>query len=296
MAGLTGMASIAAGAWMGLVTLLIGAMPAILAAGAAMSVLYGAYKLFSNDNASFGVGGKFAGGLDNGGGVTISSKASNDNAPKRSAIVGNESNRAMQLFQEAGYTREQAAGWTANMMAESGGAPTVRGDGGAASGLFQWHADRVQKIMEKTGIDVRSASFDDQIKAAIAEASYRDANKDGMTDEDKIKATNDPHAAASYISKYFEVAAGKYGYENEALIRGQAAVQIASSSPLSYASAAQPLSAGGGGGNKSNSFSVGAINVHSNASDPKEVSRHVVEQLNKQFGHAMASADNGVAY
>ena len=76
---------------------------------------------------------------------------------------------AMDFYMSQGYTRAQAAGIVANEQRESGGDPAARGDGGRASGLYQWHPDRVKAIKDATGIDVTTASAEDQRRAAIWE-------------------------------------------------------------------------------------------------------------------------------
>jgi len=58
---------------------------------------------------------------------------------------------------------------------ESGFNPRTIGDSGAAHGSFQWHMDRVNKILAAAGIDVGTASHLDQLKAAKWEGEHGDA-------------------------------------------------------------------------------------------------------------------------
>ncbi|MGV1793849.1 phage tail tip lysozyme [Rhizobium sp. A37_96] len=74
----------------------------------------------------------------------------------------------------AGMSRENAITWAAATMgAESGYGHDQRGDyvngRATAFGSAQWHMPRVRDILKGTGIDVRSASMDDQTKAMIWE-------------------------------------------------------------------------------------------------------------------------------
>jgi hypothetical protein len=50
--------------------------------------------------------------------------------------------RAYAFYSSRGYQPHQAAALAANAQAESGGVTTIKGDGGKAVGIFQWHPDR----------------------------------------------------------------------------------------------------------------------------------------------------------
>jgi Phage tail lysozyme len=67
-----------------------------------------------------------------------------------------------------------AGAMVATEQGESGFNPRNIGDSGAAHGSFQWHMDRVNKILAATGIDVRTASHLDQLKAAKWEGEHGD--------------------------------------------------------------------------------------------------------------------------
>lgn len=70
---------------------------------------------------------------------------------------------ALNYFVGKGYTREQSAGIVGNLHGESGLSTTIVGDGGKAVGLAQWHPDR-QNIFKKIfGIDIRNATFEQQL-------------------------------------------------------------------------------------------------------------------------------------
>lgn len=76
---------------------------------------------------------------------------------------------ARAFWESKGLTPEQAAGMAAQEIAESGGNPGARGDGGAAMGLYQWHSDRRNRILAGSGIDVTKASVEQQREAAYWE-------------------------------------------------------------------------------------------------------------------------------
>lgn len=92
--------------------------------------------------------------------------------------------KALAFFQSQGFSRSAALGILGNLQQESGLDASRVGDSGAAFGLAQWHKDRADDIQKRFGIDVRKASFDDQLRAVALEmASGGDsgARKAGAT-------------------------------------------------------------------------------------------------------------------
>lgn len=73
--------------------------------------------------------------------------------------------KALSILQGMGFSRNAALGIVGNIAQESQFDPNKRGDSGHAVGLGQWHEDRVMQILRRTGIDVRSALFEDQVRA-----------------------------------------------------------------------------------------------------------------------------------
>jgi len=64
--------------------------------------------------------------------------------------------RAYDFFVGKGYPAHQAAALAGNAVWESGGNPTISGDGGKAYGTFQWHPDRqagLTDFAKKSGMD-----------------------------------------------------------------------------------------------------------------------------------------------
>lgn len=107
---------------------------------------------------------------------------------------------AMAYFESKGITKAGAAGLVGNLVQESGLGLLKGGDG---VGIAQWHKDRVDKIRRKLGIDVRSASFEDQLKAVWLEMSTG-LDKGGKTAWDKLAEIKNPYIAASAARYYWE--------------------------------------------------------------------------------------------
>lgn len=81
---------------------------------------------------------------------------------------------AMSFWISKGLTPAQAAGMAAQEQAESGGNPGARGDydkdgNPTAHGAYQWHRTRRENILAKTGIDVSTATIQQQREAAYWE-------------------------------------------------------------------------------------------------------------------------------
>lgn len=67
--------------------------------------------------------------------------------------------RAFEFYRQMGYQPHQAAALAGNAAWESGGRSDVKGDGGKALGLFQWHPDRqanLNKFASQYGLDPKS--------------------------------------------------------------------------------------------------------------------------------------------
>lgn len=238
-----------------------------LALAAAIAAVVAGYQLLAGTDKNV-ANPNFSGGGGSSGGSGKISKSNFGSAKS-----------AMDFWKSQGYTHEQAAGWAANMIAESNGNPNARGDGGKAVGLFQWHPDRQRKILEGTGIDVRTASFEDQLRAAAWEAEQRG-------DAARVRQQKSADAAASTISRYYERPAnGDY----QAIMRGKAALDIANNSSLSSGGSVV------NGGSRTVNMNVGGINVNEAAS-PQATGQEINNVLQKQFSDTIGSLDDGMAY
>lgn len=74
--------------------------------------------------------------------------------------------QAYVYWREAGCSHFQACGVLSSIQGESSFNAKAVGDNHHAFGLHQWHADRADAIKHGCGIDVRTADFGDQLKAA----------------------------------------------------------------------------------------------------------------------------------
>src|SRR4051812_34134313 len=87
---------------------------------------------------------------------------------------GGGQRRAYDFFRDKGLSHNATAGILASMKQESGFNPRAIGDGGLAHGLFQHHPPRRADILRATGINMSTASFDDQLKGTWWEMNHGD--------------------------------------------------------------------------------------------------------------------------
>jgi hypothetical protein len=159
---------------------------------------------------------------------------------------------AWDFWKAQGFTDAGAGAMAANEQAESGGDPNAVGDSGNARGLYQWHKDRRDKILSATGIDVWTASADDQRKAMLLEMRQGIDKQSGIV-YDAIKNNQIARAAAGLAVYNIERPLDK---EGESAVRGD----LANSYVKSY---------GGGDTNKNVKIdSNQTIHVHG-ATDPQ---------------------------
>lgn len=189
-------------------------------------------------------------------------------APVTSSLTSGGDVDAMKFWMQQGYTKEQAAGIVANMIRESNGDPNARGDGGKAHGLFQWHPDRRAAILKGTGIDVSSASKEDQLKAAAWEMQH-----EKIFNDEYFRKLKGADAAGAYFSSAFERPADKMG---EALRRGQMALGIADKTPA-YT----------GGVN------IGEINIEVPNGNAQDIARQIKSAVIGECQVIQSKVDNG---
>jgi len=109
------------------------------------------------------------------------------------------------ILRDAGLSREAALGVVANEDAESGFNPRATGDGGQASGGFQWHPDRQAAILRGTGIDVTDPNtpHGDHVRAALWEMQH--SNDAGARRAwALLQDAKTPAEAAAIFTQYFE--------------------------------------------------------------------------------------------
>lgn len=176
-----------------------------------------------------------------------------------------------------GYSPGAAAGWTANAQAESSFNPLATN--GTHVGIYQWSADRRKRILKGTGIDVGSASIDDQLRAAAWEAQHSYGLGPGAFN-------GNPANAAGLISNRFEIpSTTQAGLAAEAARRGA----IAANYNL-------PGGGGGAGSQKIFNVKIDEITVNTQATDAAGVAGAVSGELKNQIRVAMSNFDDGVNY
>lgn len=126
---------------------------------------------------------------------------------------------AVGVLMHLGWAKEHACGAVGNGVVESGLNPHAIGDHGQARGCFQWHEDRQAAIRHATGIDVRTAGLDDQMRALDWEIRHTQPQA-----YDAVRATTTAYAAGYAFCVSFERPADAH---RQAMVRGHIADEIA---------------------------------------------------------------------
>lgn len=124
------------------------------------------------------------------------------------ANVGQLQQTVLTNFQAAGLSAPVIAGFLGNFDIE-GGYSGAKGDGGKASGIAQWHADRIANYEKATGKPYDPTDIDSQSKFVLWE--MQNPKQAGMTvaQRDAILNAKTPQEAAELIDKYYERSSGK---------------------------------------------------------------------------------------
>lgn len=190
---------------------------------------------------------------------------------------------AVKFFESKGYTREQAAGIVANLMAESNLNPKAVGDSGQAVGIGQWHPVRQADFKKAFGTDLKDATLEQQL--AFVDWELRNTERTAM---EKLRAAKTPQQAGDAVSRYYErprdkegeaqkraAAAGAlYGAAHMASIEasaGSASAAAAQASPLAAQAGAKPLPL-----NTENNHEVninGPVTINTQATDGQGIAR-----------------------
>ena len=105
--------------------------------------------------------------------------------------------RALEFFQSKGLNAFQAAGIVGNLIHESGLNTTIKGDGGKAFGIAQWHPDRqkgLKELAKSRGTDI--SDFDTQL-----EYVWKELNSSEKSALDKLlKSKNTKEATMAFMS------------------------------------------------------------------------------------------------
>ncbi|WP_159876859.1 phage tail tip lysozyme [Aquitalea denitrificans] len=130
---------------------------------------------------------------------------------------------AMAFFQKAGWTKEQASGLVANLMAESKLNPGAVGDSGTAFGIAQWHPDRQANFAKWSGKDIRQSTLQDQLAFVVHELTKGSEWRAGKM----LRFADSAQRAGEIVSRYYErPGLTEEIRAREAASRGAAAAQI----------------------------------------------------------------------
>lgn len=105
------------------------------------------------------------------------------------------------FFESQGWSPEQAAGITSNLMSESAGNPNASGDRGTAFGLGQWRGDRQKEFKTVFGHDIHESNFAEQL--AFVQYELTAGNKKEVGD--RLRNTTSASEAASLVSHKYEI-------------------------------------------------------------------------------------------
>lgn len=116
--------------------------------------------------------------------------------------------KAYNFFLSRGYTSNQAAGIVGNLQVESNLSTTIKGDGGKAIGLAQWHPDRQANFANVFKKNIQDATFWEQLSFVDWELKNTETNALFRLRENS--ATVDD--AAKAFAKYYERPANSSSY------------------------------------------------------------------------------------
>ncbi|AUO22525.1 phage tail tip lysozyme [Pseudomonas sp. NC02] len=162
-------------------------------------------------------------------------RARSDAWRKNQDVDKDKSNFVSDFFENMGWTKEQAAGITANLAAESNLDPKARGDWGRARGIAQWHRDRQDKFEEWAGFNLMDDRADliKQMEFVQHELTEGAEQKAGNL----LKATQNAQDAGAVVSKYYE---RPRDTDREAAVRGEMASQLIQTTNITVNGATDP--------------------------------------------------------
>lgn len=139
--------------------------------------------------------------------------------------IGNASDKVMEFFMGKGWSKEQAAGITANLKTESNFDPSAVGDSGKAKGIAQWHPDRQREFEKQFGHSIDQSTLHEQLEFVHHELTVGTEKRAG----NKLKETTTAAEAGAAVSRHYERPAAT---DKEMLNRGNLATQLADNTRL----------------------------------------------------------------
>lgn len=130
----------------------------------------------------------------------------NNSASKQNPNLSTKKKQAMEFFQSKGLSAHQAAGIVGNLIQESNLNTTIKGDGGKAFGIAQWHPDRqkgLKTLAQLKGKDI--SDYETQLEYVWQElnTSYKGAL-------DKLLKSRNADEATTVFMRHFEKPNEKY--------------------------------------------------------------------------------------
>ena len=149
----------------------------------------------------------------------------------KGGINEDSTKHSMQFFQDKGWTKEQAAGITANLGLESNFDPAAVGDSGRAYGIAQWHDFRQKEFAKWAGKPIKNSTLDEQLGFV-----HYELTKGGETTAgEALRATKTAAAAGDVVTRKYERPADMVGDAAKraavAEILASSAVSISKPSP-----------------------------------------------------------------
>lgn len=199
----------------------------------------------------------------------------------RGGINEEATGRSMAFFQGKGWTKEQAAGISANLGLESNFNPAAVGDSGRAYGAAQWHESRQQQFAKWAGKPMQGSSLDEQLGFVHYELTQGQEQAAG----DLLRKAKSAREAGDIVSRKYERPADADG---DAAKRAAVAEVIANRVPAPSPAPAGPYSQGAA---QQNGGSVKVEIEHKNA--PEDLKTKVKTDGNVQATSRIAYSGMG---
>jgi hypothetical protein len=186
-----------------------------------------------------------------------------------------ESNYTSRLMQ-MGWSKEQASGIVANIMAESGGSASATGDNGKAFGLAQWHPDRQAAFAKLFGHDIQHSTADEQLQFINWELRNSESRAGNM-----LSRSTNAGQAGSIVSSMYERPADALG---QSQARAGIARDVYSLDPGLYAGTQpRPVLSPGNTSTATTTVNVGGVTVNTKATDAKGIAQGIGGALNNEL-------------
>ena len=134
---------------------------------------------------------------------TISRMINTDSPTSTMSSSGGDKGKtaqAMKYFISQGWTKQQAAGLTANLQKESQFDHTAVGDSGKAYGVAQWHPDRQANFKKKYGKSIKQSTYAEQ----LAFVNHELTNGTEQAAGKRLRKAQTAAQAGAVVSQFYE--------------------------------------------------------------------------------------------